>query len=144
MKLKDILQGKGSDVYSISPDATIADVVQELVENNCGSLVVRATDGKRAMVGIITERDILRVTAAKTAPLEDIKVRDVMTTDVITGSPGDSVASVMGLLTRNRIRHLPIVEDNELKGMISIGDVVKAQFDELAMENHYLKEYIQS
>ena len=95
------------------------------------------------MEGIITDRDILRATADENVSLKQVRVSEVMTVEVITGGPDDSVASVMGLLTEKRIRHLPIVHGGKLIGMISIGDVVKAQFNELAMENHYLKEYLQ-
>jgi CBS domain-containing protein len=94
------------------------------------------------MLGIITERDILRACAAHHAPLAARKVADAMTTDVITASPGDCVEEAMGLLTDRRIRHLPVMDDDQLIGMISIGDVVKAQHDALSMENHYLKSYI--
>jgi CBS domain-containing protein len=144
MTLQEILRKKGSKVHSISPHATLEDVVQKLVENNCGSLLVCEPDSDQPMVGIITERDILRATAKANRPLGETRVEEVMSTDVFTGSPQDSVESVMGLLTEKRIRHLPVVENNQLKGMISIGDVVKAQVDILAMENHYLKNYIQS
>jgi CBS domain-containing protein len=143
MKLQDILQAKGSQVFCIAPDATLEAVVQTLIDNNCGSLLVRDPHVDEPIVGIVTERDILRTTAATKKPLTEIRVYEVMSANVITAGPTDSVASVMGLLTEKRIRHLPVVENSELKGMISIGDVVKAQFDQLAMENHYLKSYIQ-
>ncbi|NIP87119.1 MAG: CBS domain-containing protein [Planctomycetales bacterium] len=144
MTLKEILQSKGSQVYSIAPDATLETVVQTLVENNCGSLLVCDPQSDEPMVGIVTERDILRTTAATKKPLAEICVYEVMSVNVITAEPSDSLESVMGLLTDKRIRHLPVVENSQLKGMISIGDVVKAQFERLAMENHYLKSYIQS
>lgn len=144
MTIRDILREKGTAVHSIRPDQTVEEVVQTLVENNCGSLLVCDPNRLEPMVGIITERDILKATAAKTAPLSEIRVADVMSKDLITGSPSDTVAQVMRLLTENRIRHLPVIEDGELKGLVSIGDVVKAQLDELAKENHFLKNYIQS
>jgi len=140
MKLRDILREKGTEVYTIGPDATLADVVRELVSHNCGSLVV-CNEGEVA--GIITERDILRA-CADGLPLGDKKVVDVMTTRVFTGKSGDSVEDTMGLLTRHRIRHLPILDDGQLAGLISIGDVVKAEHEHLAVENEYLKSYIQS
>ena len=140
MKLQEILRVKGTGVHKIGPEASLAEVVQRLVECGCGSLLV--CDGDR-MVGIITERDILRACAAKAAPLEEIRVTVHMTVEVVTGSPGDDVSDIMGLMTSKRIRHLPIMEDAELAGMISIGDVVKAQHAHLSVENHYLKEYIQ-
>jgi len=144
MTLQEILRTKGTAVHTILPDATLEEVVQKLVKHNCGSLVVckdqDCNEGR--LVGIITERDILRACAAHRGQLDTIKVSDVMTRDVITGSPSDSVGDTMGLLTANRIRHLPIVEHGRLEGIISIGDVVKAHHDQLTMENHYLKSYI--
>ncbi len=141
MKVFDILTVKGSAVHTISPDATLANVVERLVAHNCGSLVVMEGD---RMVGIITERDILRACAADHCALQDRRVRDHMSSRLVTGLPDDDVGEVMGLLTHHRIRHLPIQRDGKLLGLISIGDVVKAQYDQLCTENHFLKEYIQS
>lgn len=141
MKIRDILSVKGDRVHTISPDATLADVVEQLVANNCGSLVVMEHE---RMVGIITERDILRACAEDHCALEERRVQDHMSSKLITGALDDDVGEVMGLLTRHRIRHLPIQRDGKLDGLISIGDVVKAQYDQLSTENHFLKEYIQS
>ena len=141
MRVTEILKEKGDSVYQISPNATLADSVEQLVKFNCGSLMV--TERERVL-GIITERDILKSIASQSLPLCELKVRDFMSKDLVTGQPCDDVNSIMGLMTSQRIRHLPIIEDNRLAGMISIGDVVKAQFDLLAHENHYMKVYIQS
>ena len=141
MRIDSILTVKGNAVHSIEPSATLAEVVAKLVECNCGSLVVCQGDN---MVGIITERDIMRACADRTTALEDRTVERVMSEDIITGKLDDEVESIMGLMTDNRIRHLPIVENDQLVGLVSIGDVVKAQHDLLTMENHYLKSYIQS
>ncbi len=141
MKTHQILRNKGKNVYTISPEASLADVVSELVDKNCGSLLVM--NGEQ-VAGIITERDILRACAADERPLSDIRVVEKMTVDVVIGAPDDDVNTVMGTLTERRIRHLPIVEQDRLVGIISIGDVVKAQVDHLAMENHFLKSYIHS
>ncbi len=143
MILLDILRVKGRAVHTIDPDATLADVVRRLVESNCGSLVI--CNEKGDMVGIITERDVLRACAGSIdSPLSKMHVRDHMTTNIVTAEPGSNVNDVMGMLTDNRIRHLPVLEEGKLAGLISIGDVVKAQHDQLSMENHYLKNYIQS
>ncbi len=147
MRLQDILRAKGTAVHSISPDATLDDVVQELIAHNCGSLVVcqkNETDRHGQMVGIITERDILRVCAAGCNQLNELNVSDVMTREPITGTPFDTIEETMGLMTDKRIRHLPILDEDRLTGLISIGDVVKAHHDQVALENHYLKSYIQS
>lgn len=143
MTLHDILRNKGSDVYSISPGATLRDVVRLLMVHNCGSLVVISPEHPRRIAGIITERDILRICSTGEA-LEAVTVERAMTAEVLTGHLDDSVAGTMGTMTENRIRHLPLVEDGLLIGMISIGDVVKAEYHELTAENHHLKNYIQS
>jgi CBS domain-containing protein len=143
MMLQDILRAKGAEVFCIASSANLEDVVQMLVARNCGSLVVADANAGGPLAGIITERDILRTTAATKQPLREIPVVEAMTRHVITASPHDSVEAVMGVLTEHRIRHLPVVEHDELVGMISIGDLVKAQVEELAMENHFLKNYIQ-
>lgn len=142
MLLNEILRGKGSVVHTIGGEDTLADVVDKLVEHNCGSLVV--CDENEKMIGIITERDILKACAAKVAPLGDLIVAKYMTTSVHTGSPKGNIDDTMGLLTEKRIRHLPILDDEKLVGMISIGDLVKARYNQLSVENHHLKNYIQS
>jgi CBS domain-containing protein len=145
MTLRDILNSKGSLVHSIDVQASLDEVVQTLVRHNCGSLIVRdARDTSGRMVGIITERDILRACAAHRDALVTRKVADAMTANLVVGSPADSVEDTMGLMTHKRIRHLPVVEGGELVGMVSIGDIVKLQHDQLSMENHYLKSYLHS
>lgn len=141
MRVNEILEVKGDSVYQISPTATLADAVERLVKFNCGSLMVTTPD---SVVGIITERDILKAIAAEKCDLATLCVSDFMTRDLITGRPDDEVGGVMGLMTSRRVRHLPIMNNDRLAGMISIGDVVKAHYDLLAVENHYLKVYIQS
>jgi|SRR4051812_13892261 len=145
MTLRDILHNKGHQVHSIESSATLEDVVQKLVRHNCGSLVVYDVHSPSSgrMAGIVTERDILRACAQRSGALADISVGDAMTTNVVIGSPVDSVENTMGLMTEMRIRHLPVIEDGQLLGLVSIGDVVKWQHDHLTMENHYLKSYLQ-
>ena len=141
MQLCEILGVKGRMVHTCTPDDTLADVVDQLVGYNIGSLVVMQRD---EMVGIITERDILRTHAQVRGPLDQVKVHERMTRCPVVCSPSDDVPSTMGVMTERRIRHLPVVERGAVVGMISIGDLVKAQHDELSRENHYLKSYIQS
>jgi len=141
MKIRDILHGKGAQVVTIGPDATIHDAMAALVAHRIGSLVVLDQQGK--IVGIITERDILRECAARSERVKETKVREVMTTNLIIGLADDEVSYVMGIMTQNRIRHLPILAGEHLEGLISIGDVVKAQLEETEFENRYLKDYIQ-
>jgi CBS domain-containing protein len=141
MQLREVLEHKGRKVYSCTPDESLEEVVHRLVEHNIGSLVV-LEHGR--MVGIITERDILRACHDGCAMLQRELVVDRMTPRPITLSPDHDICQAMDLMTERRIRHLPVVEQEQLLGMISIGDLVKAQQDELARENHYLKSYIQS
>ncbi len=145
MTLQEILRAKGTAVVTVRAEATLEEVVSILVEHNIGSLVVCepgfATRDRR-LVGIVTERDILRACARHRRPLAQFLVRDVMTTDVITGALDDSVESAMGTMTEHRIRHLPVVDQGVLRGIISIGDVVKTQHDQLTLENHFLKSYL--
>lgn len=145
MMLQEILRNKSATIHTIAPDATLEEALQTLVQFNIGSLVVCEPNFggiPGPMLGIITERDILRACAAHKAPLAEQLVEEVMTSDVCTASPNDSVPEVMGELTERRIRHMPVMESGKLVGIISIGDVVKAQHDDLLIENHYLRSYI--
>ena len=141
MNVQDILDRKKSNaVRTIGPERTIEEAVEQLVENNIGSLIVM--EGRRP-AGIVTERDILKCCANGMRESARRKVADVMTRDLIVGEAGDSVDYVMGIMTRNRIRHLPIVDERQqILGMVSIGDVVDSQLRETAYENRHLREYI--
>lgn len=141
MTLLDILRAKGQIVHSILPTATLMDVACKMGEFNIGSLIVQ--DEQRRVVGIITERDILRAVASRRAALASMIVDQHMTHDMVTAPPHLEVRDVMGLMTQRRIRHLPVLDNGELIGLVSIGDVVKAQHDALCLENHYLMSYIQ-
>ena len=140
MTIRTILQAKGNQVFKTEPQEVLSVVVKQLVYRRCGSLLVCRGD---ELVGIITERDILRASASDEYNLETTTVAELMTSDLVTGTPDDSISETMGLLTERRIRHLPILDNGKLAGMISIGDVVKAQYAKLSIENHYLKSYIQ-
>lgn len=141
MNVRTILDKKGSTrVITIDPDRTIEEAIQQLVEHNIGALVVVGPGGEA--VGIITERDILRVCSQGPERLTSRRVAEVMTEDLIVGEPDDSIDYVMGIMTNNRIRHLPIVGQGGLSGMVSIGDVVKVHLQETEYENRHLKQYI--
>lgn len=142
MRLRDILDQKSHVVRTIASQATCDDVVTELVRFNIGSLIVRDSPGGRVL-GIITERDILKAQAANRVPLADLPVGRFMTSVLVTAAPDDDITVAMGLMTTHRIRHLPVIEGGELYGLVSIGDIVKAQHDELVMENHHMRSYIQ-
>ena len=140
MTLRDILKVKGSQVHAIDPQGTVLEAVALLVEHRIGALLVR--DGAGAAVGIISERDVLRECLHHGAELDRLRVGDVMTRDLVVCALDDEVEHAMGLVTRNRVRHLPVIEEGRVAGMISIGDLVKANLDEAQFENQYLKDYI--
>jgi CBS domain-containing protein len=138
MKVASILKAKGASVATTPPDTTVFTAVWELRLKGIGALVVSA-DGT-TVLGLISERDIVRGLAEHEASLLASRVSQVMTAPVITCTPEDSVTSVMALMTRHRVRHLPVVEGGKLCGIISIGDVVKHRLDELEMETNILRE----
>lgn len=145
MTLQDILLSKGGAVYTIGPDATLDEASKQLVKYRVGALLVSdAAAAEPKIIGIITERDLLYAQASGKGSFSELLVGDVMTAEVILGSPDDSIDSVMVLMTTKRIRHLPVVSEGQLAGIISIGDLVKAQMHRLAMENRFMKDYIQS
>jgi CBS domain-containing protein len=137
MKVDAVLAAKGSEVASVSPSATLATVAQRLRLERIGSLVV-LDDGK--VVGIISERDVVHAFAAHRTEASEIKVEDVMTRELITCRPEDSLTRVLGLMTRHRVRHLPVLEGGRLVGLISIGDAVKHRLDELELEAAVLRD----
>jgi CBS domain-containing protein len=140
MKVKDILKNKGTEVATIGAERTICDAVKTLVEKNIGSLLVLDENDK--IVGIITERDILKECNRRCELLKQTKVQEVMTKDLIIGSSDDDIDYVEGVMTQNRVRHLPIISNQKLEGLISIGDVVKVLHRECKVENRYLKDLI--
>ena len=145
MVLQDILRAKGTEVQTVEPHTTLDDVVQQLVRRNIGSVVVIRPNGRPGPprpVGIITERDVLRSLAEHKSWCLDLSVSDVMSPDLITAAPSERLEEGMRKMTNHRVRHLPIVDQGRLQGIISIGDIVKAHHDELVMENHCMKSYI--
>jgi CBS domain-containing protein len=140
MLIRQILAAKGSDVISTRPEATIAEVAKLLKEKRIGAVVVMDRGGK--LSGIISERDIARGVAVHGAKLQDLKVRDLMTPEVISCSPDDGLQKLMQIMTEGRFRHLPVVKDGKMLGIISIGDVVKHRLQELEQETHMLQDYI--
>jgi CBS domain-containing protein len=140
MKVKDILKDKGSEVATIGADATIGDAVSTLVEKNIGSLLV--LDEKGGIAGIITERDILKHCHKSLDKFSETKVVDVMTKELIVASPDDDLDYVENIMSKNRVRHLPIISGQKLEGIISIGDLVNVLRGECKVENRYLKDYI--
>ena len=138
MQIADILTGKGKDVRTVRPEASLRDLIDLLAEHNIGAVVV-STDGRR-VEGIVSERDVVHGLARHGAEVLDKKVSDVMTTGAMTCSPDESVRHVMWVMTEHRNRHVPVVERGALCGIVSIGDVVKSRLNELEMETAVLRD----
>ena len=139
MNVEAILKTKGRDVVTIAPEATINDAVLLLRRKRIGALVIGGATGPE---GILSERDIVRALADYGARIFDLPVSALMTRRVITCTPKDSVSGLMAEMTARRIRHLPVVEDGALIGIVSIGDVVKRLIDDKSSEVDSLKAYV--
>lgn len=141
MRIADVLRGKGSDVLTIDPSATVAELIARIAGRNVGALPV--VDAGR-LVGIVSERDVVRRLHDVGTALLERRVAEIMTTEVTTCRPDDSVVDLAQIMTERRFRHLPVVVDGELRGIVSIGDLVKARIDMLEVEREQLASYIAS
>lgn len=141
MKAREILETKGSRVVTCHEDDSLIDALAIFSANKIGSLIV--VDSHDKIQGIIAPRDILIVVLRNLEEIKTLKVSDIMTRDLIVATMDDRVDYIQAIMTENRIRHVPILEGTELKGIISIGDAVKAQIKEKEVENRYLKDYIE-
>ncbi len=139
MRISDVLRSKGAAVATITPETSVAGLLTELSMNNIGAMVVVSPDG---LQGIVSERDVVRKLHELGADLLRRPVSEIMTTLVATCTPEDSVDSLSALMTRNRVRHVPVVVDGRLAGIVSIGDVVKTRMEELEREQQQLQAYI--
>lgn len=139
MKLKDILKAKGSTIFSIDPEKSVKDAIDLLVHYNVGSLMV-IDEGR--LVGIFSERDSLRLCARDLDSILSTRIADVMTTDLIIGKFEDDVEDSMNVMTDKRIRHLPVLDNGYVVGLVSLGDLVKSQLAEKTVTIHYLRDYI--
>ena len=141
MRIRDILRRKGDTVVTVRPDATVRQLLAVLAEHNIGAVVV-SPDGA-SISGIVSERDVVRRLHDGGAALLDRPVSGIMTAEVRSCGPGDQVEDLRRTMTEHRFRHVPVVEDGRLAGIVSIGDVVKSAIDELESEREYLVGYIQ-
>jgi CBS domain-containing protein len=137
--VSDILKGKQGPLLTIASDASVFDMVKQMVEANVGSLLV--TVGGR-IEGIVTERDYLRRVTLEGRTDRDAPVSDIMTSPLIVVTPDTPVDECMAIMTDRRIRHMPVVEDGEVMGMVSIGDLVKFQSQQQDFKIQYLTDYI--
>ena len=142
MKVRQILESKGGELATITPDRTVEDAIGELGRRRIGSLVVVDDSGK--LVGILSERDLVAQMAEHGLDLSESRVRDLMTHTVTTCKPDDDVTAVTVKMTDGRFRHVPVLEQGRLVGLISIGDAVAARINELEHERAALRDYISS
>ena len=137
--VEQILDAKGSDIWSIAPDASVLEAIRLMAEKEVGALLVMA--GEKP-VGIVSERDYARKVILKGRSSQETPIKDIMTTNVVCASPGQSIEECMALMTAKRIRHLPIMDGERLCGMLSIGDLVKAVIAEQKLVIKELERYI--
>jgi CBS domain-containing protein len=142
MKVSDILGAKGRDVVGIEPTANLRTAAELLAQRKIGAAIILGAGGRIA--GILSERDIVRAIAKSGAAALDLPVGQAMTREVMTCSEDDTCAEIMERMTSGRFRHLPVLRDNQLVGLVSIGDVVKQRVEEIERETEAMREYIQT
>jgi CBS domain-containing protein len=140
MYVSALLENKGANVITAAPNTTIDKAVALLAENKIGALVISA-DGK-SVDGILSERDIVRALAEQGNDIGNADAATLMSRDVVSCAPGDTIESLMGLMTERRIRHLPVLENGKLAGIVSIGDIVKHRLAEIESEADALRQYV--
>jgi CBS domain-containing protein len=138
-RVSEILRGKGADVLKIEASATVFDAIKKIVDKNVGSILV--TEGDE-VVGIMTERDYLRKIAVLGRTSHETLVSEIMTSPLVYVTPETTIEESMAIMTDRRIRHLPVVEEEDVVGIISIGDLVKFQSREQSFQIQYLTDYI--
>ena len=139
MRIADILRAKGSTVATVTETTTVTGLLTELVIHNIGAMVVVGPDG---VVGVVSERDVVRKLHDQGPELLRSSVADIMSTVLVTCSPDDLVDDLSALMTNNRVRHVPVMQGGRLVGIVSIGDVVKNRMEELQAEQQHLQAYI--
>ncbi len=140
MIIANILKRKGGQVFSVNPDDTIHQVAVTLAQHRIGAALV--SDPHGGMLGIISERDIVRGMAGQGPGTTQLHARHLMTRSVITVTPEEKVATALALMTDRRVRHLPVMEGTRVAGMVSIGDLVKARIEQAELEADELKNYV--
>jgi CBS domain-containing protein len=140
MLVRDVLESKGRRIISIGADSTVSEAIAKLVQNNIGSLPVLDKSGK--LVGVFSERDVLRLIHSRGEGCSRAQVSEVMTPGPITCSLDDHVDDVMGKMSERHIAKVPVLSEGELVGVISVGDVIKVLYDKVHTENEHLRSYI--
>jgi CBS domain-containing protein len=139
MRIADVLRNKGAAVVTIDPEATVRELLAGLAEHNIGAMMVVGSQG---VVGIVSERDVVRKLHTDGVAVLTRPVSKIMTPAVVTCTKADTVDNLTVLMTENRVRHVPVIEDGRLAGIVSIGDVVKTRMEELEAEQKQLQSYI--
>ena len=142
IQLKELLAKKGAGAVTVPESSTVGMAIRTMCQHRVGSVVVPSTSG--AAVGIFTERDVMHLYAEGKTDFENLLVKDCMTTDPVLGNPDDRISDVLAIMTEKRFRHMPVVQDNRIVGIVSIGDLVKVKLEETAREAQVLREYITS
>jgi CBS domain-containing protein len=142
MNVKHILSQKGADVLTLEPTATLGTAMETLAQRRIGALVITGAD--RRIVGIISERDIVRVLVERGTGILQSPVSETMTRKVVTCGLNETIGEIMGRMTAGKFRHVPVVEQGRLIGIVSIGDIVKARLEELQQEHEALRDYIRT
>ncbi len=140
MFVSDILKSKGSSICSVTPEQPVGEALAIMMQHRIGAVLV--VDSGGGIAGILSERDLVRAMSKNGKAVFDKRVGDLMTTPVITCSPKDPVGAIEGMMTAQRFRHVPVVEDGKLVGIVSIGDVVKHRIEEAEAEVDALRRYI--
>ncbi len=139
MRIADVLRNKGAEVATVGPEATVSQLLAGLAQHNIGAMVVVDDD---AVAGIVSERDVVRKLHEHGAAVLEHPVAEIMTSVIATCHMDDSVDDLSELMTEHRVRHIPVVVDGRLAGIVSIGDVVKTRMEELKTERQQLQAYI--
>ena len=139
MRIADVLRNKGAAVATITPETSVSGLLNELTLHNIGAMVVVGPDG---VVGIVSERDVVRKLHEHGGDILKRPVSEIMTTMVATCTPKDTVDHLTAVMTTKRVRHIPVMENNRLVGIVSIGDIVKQRMEELETEQRALQDYI--
>jgi CBS domain-containing protein len=139
MKVKELLSIKGLECFSINSTDNLQAAAKQMAECNIGALLVM---DRGSLVGIVTERDIVKNSAHEQKSLKDVVIKDAMSGNLLVVKPGDDLDYVMAIMIQNNIRHLPVIEESGLLGLLSMRDVVRVLVKNLKAENHYLKDFI--
>jgi CBS domain-containing protein len=139
MRISDILRHKGTAVFTLPPHAAVRELLSTLAEHRIGAVVITESDSVR---GIVSERDVVRRLTERGTGLLDATVDEIMTTDLVTCRPDDSVDAIAQTMTERRVRHMPVLDGGRLAGLVSIGDVVSSRIRQLEHDRGHLEQYI--